>query len=422
MFLKPSQNIALVKGLRGCAIYDFNKRRLYRLNLDAYAALFRLEQNSVSQGNAMQSDSAPFYQQCLDYGILEVTASTGQTFADPQKLFEKICCDYAWLEITNRCNQKCLHCFLGGKLNAGEMPFAKVIETLDQLIDNGMAQICLSGGEPFLHRHIYEILEYLLRKNIRISILSNGIVMTSKLAGVLKNSKITLKIPLLGWGTHHDRMVGKVGLFDKCVSNLFRLKEAGVRFEIGTTVTQINVPDLEKIELLAKELAVPYSKSPVYKIGFAKEHWEILCSNYDQILEAAKNHLCKNKDDPSSCERKYVEWAKNGVNCNDCAADKIAIDFLGNIYPCLLLRNRTFCMGNVFQDDLKKILSQKNNQQDEVSRLLSFADMPLCGKCEVRYLCKGGGCRAISQLFFHDIKKTSPYWDACYYSQQGEPV
>ena len=52
-------------------------------------------------------------------------------------------------------------------------------EVIDDICYLGAKKLCLSGGEPFLHKDILRIIEYATNKGLEINIYSSGIVGTS---------------------------------------------------------------------------------------------------------------------------------------------------------------------------------------------------------------------------------------------------
>jgi radical SAM protein with 4Fe4S-binding SPASM domain len=83
-----------------------------------------------------------------------------------------------------------------------------------------------------------------------------------------------------------------------------------------------------------------------------------------------------------------------------------------------LLRDNCFKYGNITKDTLADLYSFKNDRFKTIENKLNFENIPLCGNCEVKYVCKGGGCRAVSHLFMGDIRMISPFWNVCYYKDK----
>ncbi len=66
------------------------------------------------------------------------------------------------LDLTYRCNERCVHCYLDHD-DHGEMTTTEIKNVLDQMADAGVFILTLSGGEIFLRKDFFEILEYARR-------------------------------------------------------------------------------------------------------------------------------------------------------------------------------------------------------------------------------------------------------------------
>ena len=86
-------------------------------------------------------------------------------------------CEVA-LEITGRCNLNCKYCF-SDKCNK-DMHLSDVKKVLDQVDNMNVFEVCISGGEPFLHPNILEIFDYCSKKKFNVSIVTNGTLLDEK--------------------------------------------------------------------------------------------------------------------------------------------------------------------------------------------------------------------------------------------------
>ena len=66
------------------------------------------------------------------------------------------------LDLTYRCNERCVHCYLDHD-DHGEMTTAEIKHLLDEMADAGVFILTLSGGEIFLRKDFFEILEHARR-------------------------------------------------------------------------------------------------------------------------------------------------------------------------------------------------------------------------------------------------------------------
>lgn len=80
------------------------------------------------------------------------------------------------LEITQRCPNYCIHCSSCSSLTKDvTMSYDKICEIINEAKDLGLKTLCISGGEPFLHPRIVDIIRYAAIKNLNISVYTSGI-------------------------------------------------------------------------------------------------------------------------------------------------------------------------------------------------------------------------------------------------------
>lgn len=96
------------------------------------------------------------------------------------------------IELTEKCNQKCLHCYNYWRYSEGigknELNTQDFLLIVKKLATVGINSVTLTGGEPFLRPDLlFSILKYCNGNNIKASINSN--------ATLIKNHD-AIKIPL----------------------------------------------------------------------------------------------------------------------------------------------------------------------------------------------------------------------------------
>lgn len=93
-----------------------------------------------------------------------------------------------WLQLSNiACNIKCKHCYLDCHHDIKKknfLGFDKITEALAIKFDN-LKNIYITGGEPFLHPKINDILRLALKKS-NVKIYTNGTLLSEKKIKILK--------------------------------------------------------------------------------------------------------------------------------------------------------------------------------------------------------------------------------------------
>src|SRR5207245_9354977 len=87
-------------------------------------------------------------------------------------------------DITYRCNERCIHCYLDHD-DHGEMTTSEIKGVLDQIAEAGTFLLTFSGGEIFMRRDIFELLEYARRLLFNVKIKTNAVMIRQVEAGRL---------------------------------------------------------------------------------------------------------------------------------------------------------------------------------------------------------------------------------------------
>src|SRR5512143_2815163 len=83
------------------------------------------------------------------------------------------------IEIAASCNQKCAYCYnpwrAGGGRAIDRRERDKLLPRVQKLLDAfELEQVTLTGGEPFAHPHVFELLDLLRERGVGVRIVSNG--------------------------------------------------------------------------------------------------------------------------------------------------------------------------------------------------------------------------------------------------------
>lgn len=162
---------------------------------------------------------------------------------------------YVNYTITNKCNLKCMYCYIDTNIKGRKDPTLEEIKNnIECLYKLGTRFLCLLGGEPLLRSDISEIVSYIKKnkKNMLIAISTNGIYIDKHIDVLRKVNKVT--ISLEGNKEKHDKDRG-VGTYDKITSNMRLLKSEEIHnFSIQTTISTNTADTWEHVLYLAKEI------------------------------------------------------------------------------------------------------------------------------------------------------------------------
>jgi MoaA/NifB/PqqE/SkfB family radical SAM enzyme len=190
----------------------------------------------------------------------------------------------AW-QINSECNLGCLHCCEeAGHRISGEMNRDEIFKFLEQIMALKVPYVALSGGEPLLHPHLFEICEYLRKHDISIKIETNGEFIDERIAeriACLKFRSVQISIDGATSSTHEKLRSG--GDWKKAVSACRFLIKKGVNTEIVFVPTRFNIHEIGALIDLAYTMGVyGIYTGKIMRIGRAAQNWDILCPSDEQ--------------------------------------------------------------------------------------------------------------------------------------------
>ena len=186
----------------------------------------------------------------------------------------------AW-QITNECNLACLHCIEEsgpGKAFRDELDATQVFRVLEQMMDLDIPYLSFSGGEPMLHPQFFAMAEYVCARGGQLKIETNGHHLTPESCGRLKDLGVkAVQVSLDGASRGTFNRIRVLGEFDRAVSGIRHLRDAGVPIEINFSPTRFNVHEIGAAVDLAHELgAYSFYTGRTMYTGNAVKAWRHL--------------------------------------------------------------------------------------------------------------------------------------------------
>jgi heme b synthase len=332
----------------------------------------------------------------------------------------------AW-ELTRGCNLSCVHCraLSGEGPYPGELTTEECLRLLDDIASFAAPVVILTGGEPLLRPDVFQIAEYGTGKGLRMVLATNGTLLTEDKAKSLLAAGIQrISISLDGADAKsHDQFRGVNGSFEGGLRGIRYAKKVGLEFQINTTVTQYNLPQLPQILDLAVDLgAAAHHLFLLVPTGRGKElqgkaisshdYEEVLHWFYDQreqvplhLKVTCAPHFYRVLRQRAREEGKTITTEHYGLDAvtRGCMGG-ISFCFIsstGGVQPCGYLE---LDCGNVRDDSLESIWEQCTFFKD----LRDEGNYKgKCGYCEYRKVC--GGCRARSFEMTGDYLAEEPY-------------
>jgi len=197
-------------------------------------------------------------------------------------------------QLNSACNLACLHCCeQAGASMADEMTKEKSLDFCRQAAELDVPYMAISGGEPMLCPHIFDICDFIRDNNISLKIETNGEHIDEQAAKKLAKLNLrSVQVSLDGATaeTHEKLRVG--GNWEKAVTACKLLVKYGIKTEIVFVPVKFNIHETAAVVDLAYSLGVySFYSGKTMRIGRAAQNWDALCPSdeqYDQFYNVLK--------------------------------------------------------------------------------------------------------------------------------------
>ncbi len=319
--------------------------------------------------------------------------------------------------ITDKCNLNCYFCSRNATVgNNNFMSTEFICQYIDEALEfSDIKTVNLSGGEPFLHPQLEDILRLIHQKKLGIRINSNGLFFNDRTLEMLKKYEAKYFTISLDSSDKriHDNIRGQKGAFEKTVQNLEKISKEGFQYFVKATVTKESVTTLfDLMKLVERVGATGFSIGRLVPVGRGKEHrnaMETIKQTYfDQIRlcseYAKKSRLKLIIDEPLryKCDVRSIEFLRNTQKIKSelwggCTAGTAYLYLFMN-GDCLACPGITLPAGNLNKLSLKDIWFNSPLLKDMRTRQNLKGE---CGTCSNKTIC--GGCRAYAQMTTGDV-------------------
>lgn len=294
----------------------------------------------------------------------------------------------AYLHVTDRCNLNCVGCYSASedRNRLEDLSLEQICLLIDKLAELGVTELHLSGGEPGLRDDLCDIAEHARAAGIaRLDVATNGAVAArgidlARLASLVDRVVVSIDgIPGSCSAFVRGNDAGKVA-----VRAVEQLLAAGANVQLLPTLHARNIDDMPAYYDLAKRFGVPISFS-ILSCSACNSQLGSLQFNDASLRHVAEWLLMMQRDRLRSEEPPFSARLCCGVGRTTLS---VAAD--GKAYPCHMLHDVAYCMGDLLAGSPADILSSPVRKRMSELSVERFTG---CSACDIRYLC-GGGCRA----------------------------
>jgi AdoMet-dependent heme synthase len=309
------------------------------------------------------------------------------------------------MDVTYRCNERCVHCYLDHD-DHGEMTTAEIKGVLDQLAEAGVFFLTLSGGEVFMRRDFFEILEHARRLLFNVKIKTNAVMIGEAEAQRIRALAVdTIQISLYSHRPEvHDAITKLPHSFDRTVTAIRFLRDQGLRVAIANVLMTANLSDHYGTQKLAAELGVHYTLDPtITPMMDGDKSVLALRIPGEELQEVFRNPaLVPNQEEFCAPPKPPSEEDLEGYSCS-AGHSFCYISPYGDVFPCVQFPLPT---GNVRQQKFLDIWNL-SPQMNEV-RSIQVKDLTTCSSCS-----HAGGCSRCPGLAYMEGSMRGPSTADC---------
>lgn len=282
------------------------------------------------------------------------------------------------LDLTYRCNERCVHCYLDHH-DHGEMTTAEIMHLLDEMADAGVFILTLSGGEIFLRKDFFELLEHARRLMFCVKLKTNALLIGEREAARLRDLAIeSIQISIYSHRPEvHDAITLIPGSLKRSLNAIRFLKAQGLNVIMANVLMAQNRSDYPGVRALAAELGVECTLDPTVTPMMDGDR-SILSLNVDQ---EALRQVFRDELLVGDVDEFCAIAAKPGhdeLDATPCSAGHTAcyVSPYGDVFPCVQFPLPT---GNVRRERFVDIW-RHSGQMNEV-RSIRVKDLTTCSSC-----------------------------------------
>ncbi len=412
-------------------VVDIHTNKLYELN-DTAAEIFRLLQKSISKKEIVDVLSRMYDQEksiiCHDLeslidsfmqiGILSSLTDNEEKKNGSRAVISARHFDYyvrnIWknikhpykvksFELTPRCNFWCYHCYQGELKRFGKAMTTKEIkQIIDKMLEIGVLEIVLTGGEPLIRQDFKDIYAYAKQRGLLVRLFTNGTLIDDSLISLFKEyppEKLIVSIYGMSEETY-KKTTHRNGMFDVVMRNLDKISQSYIPFSIKFIVSKITLSDFDSVcrYAIEKKAELRYA----FYIYPSNDNDQSVCDYMidvkDMLYFDIQYQSAFNKNVAKKKNNWFAFYRKNGFVPQflcDFPHNQFYIDFTGQVFACSA--GMKSIGGNIIIDDFNEIWK----------RFLDVRKIPMkslneCVSCDALYYCVN--CPSDEYSFYGDAE------------------
>lgn len=313
---------------------------------------------------------------------------------------------FQW-HITDRCDQRCAHCYASDYSDNSELRIQSLIGIANDIfgyLNTLPVTVNLTGGEPLLYKDLFQLLRHIVRFDnlAELNLITNAVsVSDTAIASLAALPKLTsIKISLESHMPHVNDAVRGHGHFRRVWDNIAKITKAGIPVVLMVTLGGWNSASIPGIlELAARKGIDGVIFERFVPIGTGKKMLQdsLNANQWCHVVQSITKELAIDITiDDLLPYRAFQVSTLNGSNAQDrlsgalcnLGPESMALMPDGTVYPC---RRLPLPVGTLPVDSMAQIIESLRGYSPQ--NLLTHMKKSGCSSC-VHEDC--AGCRALA--------------------------
>lgn len=308
------------------------------------------------------------------------------------------------LDLTYRCNERCVHCYLDHE-DHGEMTTAEIKHLLDEMAEAGVFVLTISGGEIFMRKDFFAILEYARRLMFCVKLKTNAVLIREGEARRIQDLGVeSIQVSIYSHRPEvHDAITLIPGSLKRSLDAIRFLKSQGIRVIIANVLMTQNMQDYTSVRALADELGVECTLDPTVTPMMDGNRSTLKLGVDQNALRQVFHDSGLVGDVEEFCA---IPGADESVfESLPCSAGHTScyVSPYGDVYPCVQFPLPT---GNVRQQRFIDIWRHSDQMNDV--RSIRLKDLTTCSQCT-----HAGSCTRCPGLAYMEGNMRGPSSQDC---------
>ena len=309
------------------------------------------------------------------------------------------------LDITYRCNERCVHCYLDHH-DHGEMTTAEILRLIDEMADAGVLTLTLSGGEIFLRKDFFEIVEHARRLTFCVKLKTNALLIGEREAARLRDLAVQeIQVSIYSHRADvHDAITLVPGSLERSLSAIRFLKAHDLKVVMANVLMRQNMADYTAVQELAEEIGVEFTLDPtITPMMDGNRSILSLGADADGLRDVFRDSTVVGDVDEFCAIPS--DTGEVNLDSRPCSAGHTTcyVSPYGDVFPCVQFPLPT---GNVRRERFVDIW-RHSSQMNEV-RSIRLKDLPTCSSCS-----HAGSCTRCPGLAYMEGNMRGPSSQDC---------